>query len=184
MVLCTLFAVWYFKNNNPELFDTQPIKKKPANANTLNNFSYLDILENPEFRSEMQDAVLNYDLEKAEMLQEKAMEIALAAQLPTEELNVIRGEKGLNYMKFLAKRQLFLAGFERRYKQLEGIVDIKAMYPEAKDLFERSDRLIAQRDSEIETIARELAGGANIENSLYLAKQQWLQAAKRTNDSN
>lgn len=184
VVLCSLFAIWYYKNNNPGLFDTQPVKTKSAPANDQRSFSYLDILNNPEFRSEMQDAVSNFDLEKAKMLQQKAIEIALVAQLPAEELNIIKGDKGLMYMQFLAKRQLFLVGFERRYKQLGGINDIKAMYPEAKDLFERSDRLIAQRDAEIKAIATELADGAAIDDYLYLAKQQWLQAANQDTQAN
>lgn len=184
VVLCSLVVVWYCKTNYPELFDTEPLKSKATPTNTVLSYSYLDILENAEFRTEMQNAVRNYDLAKAQKLQDKAIEIALAAQLPAEELNLIKGERGLGYMQFLAKRQLFLAGFERRYKQLDGINDIKALYPEAKDLFARSDRLIEQRDVEIKAIAIELANGAPIDDYLYLAKQQWLQAANQQTSEN
>lgn len=176
-IAAVLIGIWYLKQTSPELIP--PPVSKIQSETEIRSFSYQDILNNPEFRTEMQNAVRNFDQQKAEKLQEKALEIAMAAQLPPNEINLIKGERGLDYMQFLAKRQLFLSGFERRYRQLKGINDIKALYPEANDLFARSDRLITQRDEEIQAIAYELAEGGSIDDYLYLAKQQWLEAVKK-----
>ncbi|WP_343861731.1 hypothetical protein [Aliiglaciecola litoralis] len=136
-------------------------------------FSYLDILQNDEFKDGMQKAVMDSDIELAKTLQAKAIEIANAAQLPDAEIQILSDERGLNYMLFLAKRQLFIAAFERRYLALEGIQDIKLIYPEAQNLFARSDALIAQRDQMINDIAKEMAGGNDIGDYLQKAKDQW-----------
>ncbi|WJG07945.1 hypothetical protein [Aliiglaciecola sp. LCG003] len=141
----------------------------------LNQFSYQDILENPEFKQGMQRSVKTKNLNKAKALQQKAIQIALAAGLDDFEVQLLSGDKGLNFMQFLAKRQLFAAEFEVRYQGLKDIQQLKLDYPEAADLFARSDMLIAKRDRDIIDIAKSLAtGNADLEPYIRAAQQQWL----------
>lgn len=142
--------------------------------------SYLDILNNPEFRQKMQLAVTNNDDVLAKSLQDKALEIARAANLPAEQHSMLSGDDGLNFMQFLAKRQLFSQAFERHYLQLKPIDELKQRYPEAQDLFEQSDKLIQQRDANINIIAQQLASGEPIEPYLEMARQLWIDKAQQT----
>lgn len=138
------------------------------------SISYQTILENDEFKKGMQTAVKNSDLDAAKVLQQKALEIATAANLPKSQLNLLSGESGLNFMQFLAKRQLFSIAFEKRYRDLKGIQDLKLIYPEAADLFEKSDQLLALRDKQIQEIAQQLAGEEDAGPYLIQAQEQWL----------
>lgn len=140
----------------------------------LPSISYQTILENDEFKSGMQAAVKNSDIEAAKALQQKAIEIATAANLPASQINLLSGDSGLHFMQFLAKRQLFSIAFEKRYRELKGVQDLKLIYPEAKDLFARSDELITQRDSQIREIAIELAGNEDFAPFLEQAQKQWI----------
>lgn len=140
----------------------------------LPSISYQTILENDEFQSGMQAAVKNSDIEAAKALQQKAIEIATAANLPASQINLLSGDSGLHFMQFLAKRQLFSIAFEKRYRELKGIQDLKLIYPEAKDLFARSDELLALRDKQILQIAQQLAGDEDVAPYLKQAREQWL----------
>lgn len=145
------------------------------------SISYLDILNNPEFKSGIVSAIRDSNLENMYALQSKALEIATAANLGEEELSLLRGDKGLNFMIFRAKRQIFMEDFTYLYNQLLPIDGLKQRYPEATDMFARADELIAKRDASIEQIARELAGAGDFNAFLRQAKQQWKdKAAKQT----
>lgn len=172
IALSGLLALLIFQSD-PSTEHTSNSDPAP-NSSTLPSFSYRDILENDEFKTGMQQAVHNSDIEKAKALQQRALEIAYAANLPETEISLLSGDRGLSYMQFLAKRQLFSQAFERRYKALGGIQDIKLIYPEAKDLFKQSDSLIAKRDAAINDIAKELANGQDTTPFIELAEQQWL----------
>jgi hypothetical protein len=175
-------ALYFYKLSQtasvlPQTHIAQPEQiNQPAHI----GFSYQDILNNDEFKTGMQQAVLNSDIEQARELQSRAVDIAEVARLPEAEIQLLSGDKGLSFMQFLAKRQLFAAAFERRYLGLEGIQDIKLIYPEAQSLFAKSDALIAQRDKMILEIAAEMANGGNIDEHILQAKQHWkeIQQAK------
>lgn len=172
--LLVLFVVLYLQKHN-SVGESEKGGNEQLASNRVPSISYTDILENDEFKRGMQQAVHHSDIEKAKALQEKALEIAFAAKLPEAQINLLSGQRGLSYMQFLAKRQLFSAAFERRYTSLEGIQDLKLIYPEAKDLFEKSDRLITDRDAAILKIAQELAAGNDdIAPFMNLAREQWL----------
>lgn len=161
---------WYFFNDPQPAGETAAISGDAPSG----SLSYMDILNNSEFVSQMQHAVLSKDTQLAKSLQAKALEIAHAAQLPDNEIELLSGDKGLDFMTFLAKRQLFAREFEQRYYQLESIETLKQTYPEARDLFAKSDLLIAARDAQIFEIAESLADGGNVEAYITQAKQQWM----------
>lgn len=142
------------------------------------SISYLDILENPEFEQGIQQAIQNNDQALFDALQAKAVEIAEAAQLPEEQRALIEGERGAHHIRFRAKRQLFWQEVERRYRELKGIEDLYAKYPEAESLFDQADELMAKR----EAMLNELADALQTENSslnrneaMQQAQVLWLQ---------
>jgi hypothetical protein len=81
---------------------------------------------------------------------------------------------------FNAKRQLYNDAFEARYYSLEEVESLKAQYPEAKDLFPRTDALIEKRDAIIKQIAIALSNeDIPSEDALEQARQQWLMQAQK-----
>ncbi len=162
--------------------------KRPFNEEEESNrgFSYLDILHNDEFKETMQLAVRTNDRVLAKNMQQKALEVAEAAELPQVQRDLLAGERGLDYLWFIAKRQVFSEEVEKRFWNLQSIDDLKSQYPEAQDLFARSEQLIEQRDQQIQAIAVELAEGQPLEAYLKQAQSQWLaqhQNANPTDDS-
>ncbi|GAB2683564.1 hypothetical protein [Aliiglaciecola aliphaticivorans] len=147
-------------------------EKQPS---SIKQYSYNDILNNDEFKQSMQQAVENNDMELAKSLQKRAIEIAEAANLPDTEMSLISGDNGLRFMQFLASRQLFVDKFQKYYLSFKDIQQLKRDYPEAQDLFERSDELIDKRDKQIQALAEQLAqeSGEEVEMYVQLAKEQW-----------
>lgn len=137
------------------------------------SISYLDILNNPEFKTEFVRAILANDHAAMVNLQDKAIEIGIAANLGPDEMSLLQGEEGMRFIQFRAKRELFMQEFTHHYNQLLPVENLKRQYPEATDLFEKADRLITQRDRKIEDIARQMAGTDNFQPYLDLARQQW-----------
>lgn len=160
-----------FSDAGPEVAPAGQIEPVKTVAET--QYTYTDILNNPEFKQQMQLAVKNNDGESAAQLQQKALEIARAADLPKVEIALLEGEKGLEFMRFMAIRQLFWQEFEDYYAQLKDISLLKKLYPEAQDLFERADSLVEKRDKELNDLAKSLAGDEDIAPYLEMVKQQW-----------
>ncbi|MDO6712311.1 hypothetical protein Q4567_16370 [Aliiglaciecola sp. 2_MG-2023] len=163
--------------NQPETVLSADLPNHPSQnqSDDIKQYSYKDILNNDEFKLGMQQAVENNDIELAKTLQEKAIEIAVAANLPATEVSLISGDNGLRFMQFLACRQIFVKKFQQHYLSFQDIQQLKLDYPEAQDLFERSDNLIETRDSQIHALAEQLAGeSGDVELYLQLAKEQWI----------
>lgn len=144
-----------------------------AESNIPPSISYLDILNNPEFKSKMVSATRENNTDTLAELQEKAVQIGKAANLSPDEMALLSGEKGLRFMQFRAKRDMFLEEFTNHYNQLLPINTLKSRYPEAADMFDKADSMIAERDDNIIRIARQLAGTDNVEPFLSQARQQW-----------
>lgn len=117
--------------------------------------------------------------------QQKALEVAKAAQLTERDIDFIGAQSGRDYLIFHARRQLFNLEFERRYLELEEIETLKLRYPQAGDLFASVDKLIADRDGIITDIAKVLSEPAppNAE-SLEQAKLLWQQRVKEKSTAN
>lgn len=165
VVVVVCVVVWRSQlTQTPE--PTEPVVTAPS-------ISYLDILNNPELKLGVQEALINQDDQFLERLQNKVLEIADAANLPQAEKAMLQGSRGRNLLVFRAKRQIFMQKFTEHYNQLRPIDDLKKAFPEAQDLFVNVDKLIAQRDQNIEKIAIELSEGGNVESFIQQARQIW-----------
>ncbi|WP_153886294.1 hypothetical protein [Aliiglaciecola lipolytica] len=172
LIIGVIAALFVFNQPSYELSGTDgSIQGQP---DSIPQYSYTDILNNDEFKLGMQQAVENNDVELAKELQQKALEIAHAANLPESEINLLSGENGLRFMGFLASRQLFVEKFQQHYLSFKDIEQLKLDYPEAYDLFERSDKLIELRDDQIQQLAEALAGeSGDVDLHIHEAKEQW-----------
>jgi hypothetical protein len=160
----------------------QPIEDEPPQA--ISQISFLDILDNPEFNQKMSEAVLENDIAAMEVLQNRAIEIANVAGLESSQMELLVGERGLHFIVFRVKRQLFADLFSEHYMQLKPISELKLRFPEAQDLFTRADQLIQERDESIKRIAIELSSEANYQGHLQQAKKQWLDLANQPESIN
>jgi hypothetical protein len=161
------------------LFEKFERPTEDAPSQVVAKISYLDILENPEFNQKMTLAVLENDIDAMQILQNRAIEIATVAGLTRYQMELLVGERGLHFIAFRVKRQIFADKFSDHYMQLKTISELKARYPEAQDLFARADQLIKQRDLNIKQIAIELSSETDYQSHLQQAKNQWLERAKR-----
>ncbi|QHJ13965.1 hypothetical protein FX988_04246 [Paraglaciecola mesophila] len=110
----------------------------------------------------------------------KAASVAKEADISKDDIDYIESDAARDYVIFQAKRSQFNEAVEQAYYELQGIDAIKAAYPQATDLYASADKLIAERDTLIEQIATELAGGNTPTNAeRQAARQQWL---KRYNE--
>lgn len=141
------------------------------------SISYLDILNNPEFSEGMLNAVRMGDQNKMQRLQKKAVEIGIAAKLDADQMALLEGVKGLDFMRFRARRALFIDDFESYFNLLKPIDELKSTYPEAADLFDKADALILDRDNKIIEIAKSLADGEDYQLYLQQARTQWIEKA-------
>lgn len=164
------------------LFDKLEVPQhiaQPSEHSEQIKISYLDILENPEFKQKMRQAILSDDVETMQMLQNRAIEIANVAGLSADQTSLLVGERGLHFIAFRVQRQIFADKFSEHYIQLKSIEQLKRQYPQAQDLFARADQLIQVRDQSIKDIAIALSSGDNYQAHLAQAQQQWLARANQ-----
>ena len=137
------------------------------------------ILHASDLMAGVKQAIQQQDAQALQTWQQKAVEVAVAAELSQQDIDFIASQEGLEYLQFHANRALFNEGFEQRYHSLAGIEDLKAQYPQAQDLFAKADEMIAQRDAIINEIAIEL-GGTNPPGDVAIkeAKRLWQQRFK------
>lgn len=111
---------------------------------------------------------------------DQALQVAQVANLSAQDIRYLQSKAAKDYLIFNAKRQLYNDAFEARYYALKEVESLKAQYPEAKDLFARTDALIKKRDAIIEQIAVALSGNETPDGeALEAARQQWLSQAQR-----
>ena len=148
LLVLVVLAFWQFN-------DQQPIEE--FNDAELASMAFRQqILHASDLVAGVAAAVKNDDQAAIREWQQKAIEVAKAAELTDRDIDFIRSEKGQEYLVFHAKRALFNRAFEQHYYELKGIDALKTRYPEARDLFAEADKLIAARDAIIEDIANEL----------------------------
>lgn len=164
------------------LFDKLEVPQhisQPSEHSEQTKISYLDILENPEFKQKMRQAILSDDVETMQMLQNRAIEIANVAGLSADQKSLLVGERGLHFIAFRVQRQIFADKFSEYYIQLKSIDQLKRQYPQAQDLFAKADQLIQLRDQSIKEIAIALSSSDNYQAHLAQAQQQWLARANQ-----
>ncbi len=138
----------------------------------------MEILHASDLQQGVKQAVKEGNVEAVDSWMEQAREVGQAANLTSEDMDYLNSETAKDYVVFNAKRQLYNEAFEARYYALEDVESLKAEYPEAKDLFPRTDALIKKRDDIIQQIAVAISGNEQPDDSaLEEARKQWLAQA-------
>jgi hypothetical protein len=138
--------------------------------------SRLDILHASDLISGVKLALEKNDSNAIDDWLDKAIELAIIAELSKEDIDYLQSDRARKYVIFHAKRRLFSDTVERAYYALYDIETIKAQYPEALDLFADADKLIFDRNKLIQQIAAELAHGMEVNDKILLeAQQNWKQ---------
>ena len=138
----------------------------------------MEILHASDLQQGVKQAVKEGNVEAVDSWMVQAREVGQAASLSSEDMDYLNSETAKDYVVFNAKRQLYNEAFEARYYALEDVESLKAQYPEAKDLFPRTDALIKKRDDIIQQIAVAISGDEQPdEAALKEARKQWLSQA-------
>ncbi|WP_334018464.1 hypothetical protein [Alteromonas sp. S015] len=140
----------------------------------------MEILHASDLQEGVKQAVAEGKFEAVDSWMAQAIEVGQAGNLSAEDMDYLASETAKDYVLFNAKRQLYNEAFEARYYSLEEVETLKEQYPEAKDLFSRTDALIEKRDAIIQQIAVAIAGKEQPdEAALKEAREQWLAQASK-----
>ncbi len=177
LILLAVAGFWQFNGSD------EPATAEYDEAELVSMAFRQQILHASDLVAGMATAVKNNDQAAIEQWQQKAVEVAKAAELTDSDITFISSEKGRDYLVFHAKRALFNEAFEQHYYELKGIAALKTKYPEARDLFAEADRLIAARDAIILDVARELSDTetpdeADIKQAKALWQERFRQSAE------
>lgn len=143
----------------------------------------MEILHARDLQAGIKTAVADNNDEAITSWMQEALKVGEAAGLSKDDINYLTSSQAQNYVVFNAKRQLFNDAFEKRYFALKGMGNLKSEYPEAQDLFERTEQLLLKRDAIIEQMAVALSGSETPSpEAIAQAKQQWLQQAQKNAD--
>lgn len=160
------------------VFLSQDAADKAEQAAQAPVITVMEILHASDLQDGVKQAVANDDQAAIDQWMKQGQEVADAASLSAQDKAYLRSEHARDYVIFNAKRQLFNEAFEARYYALDDIADIKAQYPEAKDLFPRAESLLAKRDRIIQQIAVAISGdSAPSDAVIEEAQAQWLAQA-------
>ena len=152
--------------------------KRDQNAAEVPLITVMEILHASDLQEGVKQAVKDENLEVVDSWMAQAREVGQAANLSSEDMDYLNSETAKDYVIFNAKRQLYNEAFEARYYALEEVETLKEQYPEAKDLFARTDALIEKRDAIIKQIAVAISGSEQPgEAALKEAREQWLAQA-------
>ena len=154
--------------------------KRDQNAAEVPLITVMEILHASDLQEGVKQAMKNNNAEQVDSWMEQAREVGQAAKLSSEDMDYLASETAKDYVVFNAKRQLYNEAFEARYYALEDVESLKAQYPEAKDLFPRTDALIEKRDAIIQQIAVAISGSEQPDDAaLQEARKQWLAQASK-----
>lgn len=139
----------------------------------------MEILHASDLQAGVKEAVKNGDKDAINQWMEQAQVVAEAGHLAQTHIEYLDSQQAYDYVVFNAKRQLFNEAFEARYYALEDMGNLKDEYPEAYDLFERTEALLEKRDAIIVQMAQALSGtNPPSDAALNEAKQRWLARAE------
>ena len=154
--------------------------KRDQDAAQVPLITVMEILHASDLQEGVKQAVKNGNEEEIDAWMAQAHEVGQAANLAPEDMDYLSSETAEDYVVFNAKRQLYNEAFEARYYALEDVDVLKEQYPEAKDLFARTDALIEKRDAIIQQIAVAISGSEQPdEAALKEARKQWLAQASK-----
>lgn len=152
--------------------------KRDQDAAQVPLITVMEILHASDLQQGVKQAVKDGNIDAVDSWMAEAREVGQAANLSSEDMDYLNSETAKDYVVFNAKRQLYNEAFEARYYALEDVESLKAQYPEAKDLFPRTDALIKKRDDIIQQIAVAISGNEQPdEAALEEARKQWLAQA-------
>jgi hypothetical protein len=139
----------------------------------------MEILHASDLQAGVKEAVKNGDKDAINQWMDQAQVVAEAGHLAQTHIEYLDSQQAYDYVVFNAKRQLFNEAFEARYYALEDMGNLKDEYPEAYDLFERTEALLEKRDAIIVQMAQALSGtNPPSDAALNEAKQRWLARAE------
>lgn len=171
--IATTLATWF-------IYLSSEANKRDEQAAEVPLITVMEILHASDLQQGVKLAVQQNDEHAINEWVEQALQVAQAANLSSQDIRYLQSKAAKAYLIFNAKRQLYNDAFEARYYALEEVESLKAQYPEAKDLFGRTDALIKKRDAIIEQIAVALSGSEAPDSTvLDAARQQWLSQAQR-----
>lgn len=152
--------------------------KRDQDAAQVPLITVMEILHASDLQQGVKQAVKDGNIEIVDSWMVQAREVGQAANLSPEDMEYLNSETAKDYVVFNAKRQLYNEAFEARYYALEEVETLKEQYPEAKDLFARTDALIEKRDAIIQQIAVAISGSEQPDvAALEEARKQWLAQA-------
>lgn len=128
----------------------------PADVSLSQLLAVPEVLNTAKIAEKTHDSALLSDL------QLRLIDTAEQLQLSEANLDFLKSQQLIEYLQYHARRAMFNDAVQVAYMRLEGIDDIKALYPEASDLFVAADQLIAGREQLVYQIALTLANNQGL----------------------
>jgi len=174
VITCIVFAIagWF-------VYLAEDTNQRDQASAQVPVITLMEILHASDLQAGVKEAVKNGDKDAINQWMEQAQVVAEAGLLAQTHIEYLDSQQAYDYVVFNAKRQLFNEAFEARYYALEDMGNLKDEYPEAYDLFERTEALLEKRDAIIVQMAQALSGtNPPSDAALNEAKQRWLARAE------
>ncbi|VEL96574.1 hypothetical protein ALT761_01562 [Alteromonas sp. 76-1] len=174
VITCIVFAIagWF-------VYLAEDTDQRDQASAQVPVITLMEILHASDLQAGVKEAVKNGDKDAIHQWMEQAQVVAEAGHLAQTHIEYLDSQQAYDYVVFNAKRQLFNEAFEARYYALEDMGNLKDEYPEAYDLFERTEALLEKRDAIIVQMAQALSGtNPPSDAALNEAKQRWLARAE------
>jgi len=174
VITCIVFAIagWF-------VYLAEDTNQRDQASAQVPVITLMEILHASDLQAGVKEAVKNGDKDAINQWMEQAQVVAEAGHLAQTHIEYLDSQQAYDYVVFNAKRQLFNEAFEARYYALEDMGNLKDEYPEAYDLFERTEALLEKRDAIIVQMAQALSGtNPPTDAALNEAKQRWLARAE------
>jgi hypothetical protein len=174
VITCIVFAIagWF-------VYLAEDTNQRDQASAQVPVITLMEILHASDLQAGVKEAVKNGDKDAINQWMDQAQVVAEAGHLAQTHIEYLDSQQAYDYVVFNAKRQLFNEAFEARYYALEDMGNLKDEYPEAYDLFERTEALLEKRDAIIVQMAQALSGtNPPSDAALNEAKQRWLARAE------
>jgi len=174
VITCIVFAIagWF-------VYLAEDTNQRDQASAQVPVITLMEILHASDLQAGVKEAVKNGDKDAINQWMDQAQVVAEAGHLAQTHIEYLDSQQAYDYVVFNAKRQLFNEAFEARYYALEDMGNLKDEYPEAYDLFERTEALLEKRDAIIVQMAQALSGtNPPSDAALNVAKQRWLARAE------
>ena len=150
-IACFVLAATYitlFNNDNEESNFTPP------------QLTIEQLLSASDVQQGILDAVAERDEGALEEWQVRIISAAEQIGYQSQQLAFLEGKRGRDYLRFRAKRAIFQQQVEEAYYNGEAFEPIAGRFPEAADLFDKTQQLFAARNATLEAIAEALVAAS------------------------